>query len=204
MESITQIATIIGIIVAIFSIPKTLHTIGDFRRKKFKDELDVFKEYFDNYHNLDNTPTPKLLKDKVAQNLTRSKDINYDLLRYFINLHEKNKANFDKLIEHYDWGNRFIILTKLDDDFHVQAKSYVSNLTININYLLYALTVVLSIFLFTGHLSFFESKFFNNSVGISTIILSLDFLRRAEDMREGLKFLKIIKSTASDNIDESI
>ena len=108
MESIDVIVALIGIVVAIFSIPKSLHAIGEHKRKKFKDELDNFIEYFEKFYKADANNYPQLLRDKAAQNITRSKDMNAELLHYLINLHEKGLVNFDQATDHYYWGSRFL------------------------------------------------------------------------------------------------
>ena len=58
MEIINPIAALIALIIAIFSIPKTLHAINEHKRKKFKDELENFKEYFANFHQNSSSNTP--------------------------------------------------------------------------------------------------------------------------------------------------
>ena len=115
MEFISPISTIIAIIVAIFSIPKTLHTIGEHKRKKFKDELENFAEYFEKFYKVDTDKYPKLLRDKAAQNITRSIEMSDVLLHYLIDLHEKGLANFDKTNEQFYWGGRFIIVQNIED-----------------------------------------------------------------------------------------
>lgn len=91
MEFINPIAAIIALVIAIFSIPKTLHAINEHKRKKFKDELDFYKEYLDNYYQKTESELSLLLKDKAAQTLTRSTVISAKLADYFILLHEQKK-----------------------------------------------------------------------------------------------------------------
>ncbi|WP_205668317.1 hypothetical protein [Acinetobacter pseudolwoffii] len=145
MEFISPTAAIIAIIVAIFSIPKTLHAIGEHKRKKFKDELENFTEYFEKFYKADANNYPQLLRDKAAQNITRSFDMNAELLHYLIDLHEKDLANFDKTTEQYYWGSRFIEVSNQDNKINISKKGRVSKLISRIYYFLYGIFLIFAI-----------------------------------------------------------
>ena len=108
MEFISPITAIIAIVVAIFSIPKTLHAISEQKRKKIRDELDFYKEYFENYYQERGSNIPLLVRDKAAHTLTRSTYINANLANYFVELHENGKADFQKVIDTFHFGHKYI------------------------------------------------------------------------------------------------
>ncbi|MCH7336681.1 hypothetical protein [Acinetobacter sp. NIPH 2699] len=190
MEFINPISAIIAVIVAIFSIPKSLHSINEFRRKKFKDELENYKEYFEKFYNCEKNIYPKLLQDKAAQNITRTQETSAYLVNYFIDLHEKNLVNFDKVTEHYHWGNRFIHIDDQDSTIIFKPKTFLSKRVCSINYFLYAFFIGISIFIFLGKINLFNVEWLNNFLGIANLILGIACLRTADDMHEALKFLK--------------
>ncbi|MFH7765153.1 hypothetical protein [Acinetobacter sp. BSP-28] len=193
MEFISPIAAIIAIIVAIFSIPKTLHAIGEHKRKKFKDELENFTEYFEKFYKADANNYPQLLRDKAAQNITRSFDMNAELLHYLIDLHEKDLANFDKTTEQYYWGSRFIEVSNKDNKINISKKVRVSKLISRIYYFLYGIFLIFAIVIFTGKFHFWNIQWLDALIGVSFLIFSISALRKADDMKEALNFLKTIK-----------
>ncbi len=193
MEFISPIAAIIAIIVAIFSIPKTLHAIGEHKRKKFKDELENFTEYFKKFYKADANNYPQLLRDKAAQNITRSFDMNAELLHYLIDLHEKDLANFDKATEQYYWGSRFIEVSNQDNKINISKKGRVSKLISRIYYFLYGIFLIFAIIIFTGKFHFWNIQWLDALIGVSFLIFSISALRKANDMKEALNFLKTIK-----------
>lgn len=193
MEFISPIAAIIAIIVAIFSIPKTLHAIGEHKRKKFKDELENFTEYFEKFYKADANNYPQLLRDKAAQNITRSFDMNAELLHYLIDLHEKDLANFDKTTEQYYWGSRFIEVSNKDNKINISKKGRVSKLISRIYYFLYGIFLIFAIVIFTGKFHFWNIQWLDALIGVSFLIFSISALRKADDMKEALNFLKTIK-----------
>jgi len=193
MEFISPTAAIIAIIVAIFSIPKTLHAIGEHKRKKFKDELENFTEYFEKFYKADANNYPQLLRDKAAQNITRSFDMNAELLHYLIDLHEKDLANFDKTTEQYYWGSRFIEVSNQDNKINISKKGRVSKLISRIYYFLYGIFLIFAIVIFTGKFHFWNIQWLDALIGISFLIFSISALRKADDMKEALNFLKTIK-----------
>ncbi|WP_213073974.1 hypothetical protein [Acinetobacter terrae] len=194
MEFINPIAAIIALIVAIFSIPKTLHSINEHRRKKFRDELENYKEYFEKFYNCDPNNYPKLLRDKAAQNLTRSHDIDAGLLNHLIELHEKNLVNFDKITDQYYWGSRFIDTYKAQSSFTFKSKRRLSRTMSLINYALYAIFLTIAVFTFLGKINLFNVQWFDSLMGTVHIILAISSLRTADDMKEALKFLATIKN----------
>ena len=193
MESIDVIVALIGIVVAIFSIPKSLHSIGEHQRKKFKDELDNFIEYFEKFYKVDESKYPKLLRDKAAQNITRSFDMNTELLHYLIDLHEKDLANFDKTTEQYYWGSRFIEVSNQDNKINILKKGRVSKLISRLYYFLYGIFLIFAIVIFTGKFHFWNIQWLDALIGVSFLIISISALRKADDMKEALNFLKTIK-----------
>ena len=197
MESIDVIVALIGIVVAIFSIPKSLHAIGEHKRKKFKDELNNFIEYFEKFYKADESKYPKLLRDKAAQNITRSKDMNAELLHYLINLHEKGLVNFDQATDHYYWGSRFLTYEINDDEFIFKTNKYTSISLSYLNYLLYAVFLILAIFTLVGWIDFLKVNWFDNIIGLGLIVIATKFLNTADDMKEALSFLKLIKNANS-------
>lgn len=118
MENIDTITKVIALIIALFSFPKMLHSIHEHKRKKFKDEFENYKEYFEKFYKCEPSDFSKLLRDKAAQNLTRNLEMKANLLDYLIELHEKGLANFDKMTDQYYWGNRFINVQKVNGDLH--------------------------------------------------------------------------------------
>lgn len=200
MELISPIATLIAIIVAIFSIPKTLHAIGEYKRKKFKDELENFNEYFDNFYKADETKYPLLLRDKAAQNISRSIDMNSELLHYLIELHEKGLANFDQIRDQYYWGSRFIKVQKDEELLIFSKKSKISYPKSKFYYSVYAICLTVAIFVFSGKLNFWNVQWLDALIGVSFVIFSISALRRGDDMKEALDFLEIMK-TAQHRID---
>lgn len=195
MESIDVIVALIGIVVAIFSIPKSLHAIGEHKRKKFKDELDNFIEYFEKFYKADESKYPKLLRDKAAQNITRSKDMNAELLHYLINLHEKGLVNFDQATDHYYWGSRFLTYNSNNNVITFKTKRYTSSTVSKLNYVLYACFLTLAIFTLVGWIEFLKVTWFDNIISIALIILATRFLNTADDMKEALNFLKLMKNS---------
>ena len=194
MEFISPIAAIIAIIVAIFSIPKTLHAIGEHKRKKFKDELENFTEYFEKFYKADANNYPQLLRDKAAQNITRSFDMNAELLHYLIDLHEKDLANFDKTTEQYYWGSRFIEVSNQDNKINILKKGRVSKLISRLYYFLYGIFLIFAIVIFTGKFHFWNIQWLDALIGVSFLIFSISALRKADDMKEALNFLETIKN----------
>ncbi|SCC71825.1 hypothetical protein [Acinetobacter albensis] len=192
MEFINPIAAIIALIVAIFSIPKTLHAIGEHKRKKFKDELENFTEYFEKFYRVDTDKYPRLLRDKAAQNISRSIDMSSDLLHHLIDLHENDLANFDRTTEQYYWGSRFIDIRKQDNKIIYSKKRRVSKLISRIYYFLYAIFLIFAIVIFTGKFHFWNIQWLDGLIGFSFIIFSISALRKGDDMKEALKFLATI------------
>lgn len=201
MEIINPIAALIALIIAIFSIPKTLHAINEHKRKKFKDELENFKEYFANFHQNSSSNTPKLLKDKAAQNIARSLEMNADLLDYLITLHEKDLINFDKIKDHYYWGNRFIAVNKNTSRFQFSNKRGASRFLSCLNYFLYVIFITIAVFTFLGKIQFFNVQWLNNLIGAAHIFFAISFLRTADDMREALIFLKTMEKAETNLIE---
>ncbi|WP_158654330.1 hypothetical protein [Acinetobacter sp. ACNIH2] len=197
MESLTSISTIIAIIVAIFSIPKSLHAVNEHRRKKFKDELENFGEYFEKFYKAETDKYPQLLKDKAAQNLTRSIDMNDELLHCLIDFHEKGLVNFDKTTDLYYWGSRFINVIKVDNTFAFTPRNRVSGAISKTYYVIYALCLTFAIIVFTGKFHFWNIAWLDVLIGVSFIIFSISSLRKADDMKEALEFLRTMNDAQS-------
>jgi hypothetical protein len=197
MESLTSISTIIAIIVAIFSIPKSLHAVNEHRRKKFKDELENFGEYFEKFYKAETDKYPQLLKDKAAQNLTRSIDMNDELLHCLIDFHEKGLVNFDKTTDLYYWGSRFINVIKVNNTFAFTPRNRVSGAISKTYYVIYALCLTFAIIVFTGKFHFWNIAWLDVLIGVSFIIFSISSLRKADDMKEALEFLRTMNDAQS-------
>ena len=197
MESITSISTIIAIIVAIFSIPKSLHAVNEHRRKKFKDELENFTEYFEKFYRVESGKYPKLLRDKAAQNITRSIDMNDELLHCLIVFHEKGLVNFDKATDLYYWGSRFINVIKVDNTLAFTPKNRVSKAISKTYYAFYALNLTFSIVVFTGKFHFWNIAWLDGIIGVSFIVFAISSLRKADDMKEALEFLRMMDEAQS-------
>lgn len=190
METIEIIAKITALIITLLSLPKILHSISELRRKKFKDELENFTEYFQKYYNSDADKLPQLLRDKAAQNVTRNIEMNTDLLHHLIKLHESNIANFDKTTDQFFWGSRFIKITKTEFGLRFSSQRQLSTTLSIINYILYAILIIFAVFFFLGIINFFNIRWFNLFIGIALIISAISCLRTAEDMKEALRFLR--------------
>lgn len=197
MEFINPIAAIIAIIVAIFSIPKSLHAVNEHRRKKFKDELENFSEYFEKFYKAETGKYHKLLRDKAAQNLTRSIDMNDELLHCLIYFHEKGLVNFDKTTELYYWGSRFINVIKVDNKLVFTPKNRVSNTISKTYYAFYALFLTFAIVVFTGKFHFWNIVWLDGVIGFSFIVFAISSLRKADDMKEALEFLRTLDEAQS-------
>ena len=194
MENIDTITKVIALIIALFSFPKMLHSIHEHRRKKFKDEFENYKEYFEKFYKCKPTALSKLLRDKAAQNITRNLDMKANLLDYLIEMHEKDLVNFDKITDQYHWGNRFIDVQKNESGFIFSSKRKLSKVVSGLNYFLYAMFIIIAVFTFLGNISLFNIQWLDSLIGTAHIIFAIVCLRTADDMREALKFLATISN----------
>lgn len=197
---ISSILTIVSAVVAVFSIPVSLQIFHQHKRKKFKDELENFSEYFENFYEKDRSAYPLLLRDKAAQNLTRTLQISAEIVNYIINLHEKRLANFDTLTDHYHWGNKYLKVDRKNDQIIFSRKWYVSNLTMVMLYINYCLMAGFSGFLFLDIINLSSVAWFDSLIAISALILAVGALNKADNMKEALKFLKVIKQANSETV----
>lgn len=197
MEFITPIASIIAIIVAIFSIPKTLHSINEQKRKKFRDELDIYKEYFENYFQNADSSIPLLVRDKAAHTLTRSPFINSRLANYFINLHENQKADFQSLIDTYHFGNKYIDVDEENLKFTPKLKKLIRRRNL---YYFSIIPLMLYIYVLYGTEAGHNLHIIVRSLGaLFTIVLIIQLLDKTLNLEEADKFLKII-NTVNENV----
>ncbi len=192
MEFITPIASIIAIIVAIFSVPKILHEIGEQKRKKFRDELEFYKEYLEHYYHNKNAKIPLIVRDKAAQTLTRSTHINANLANYFVELHENGKADFQKIIDAFHFGHKYIKV----DETNLIFKPIFERLIWRRN-LYYCLITPLMLYIYL----LYGTEIGNNlhivlrSLGaLFTIILIIQLIDKSLNLEEADKFLKIINT----------
>lgn len=186
---ISSILTYISTIVAVFSIPVSLQIFHQHKRKKFKDELENFTEYFEKFYGKDKSAYPLLLRDKAAQNLTRTPQISAEIVDFIINLHEKRLANFDTLIDHYHWGNQYLKVEKNNDEIVFSNECYASNLIIVSLYIIYFLMAGFAGFLFLDILNLSKVAWFDPLIIIASLIISLGALNTADNMKGTLKFL---------------
>lgn len=196
MEFITPIASVIAIIVAIFSIPKTLHAINEQKRKKFRDELEFYKEYFENYYLKTDIKTPLLIKDKAAHTLTRSTYINANLANYFIELHENGKVNFQETIDSFHFGHKYINV----DEENLIFKPAIKKLMQRRNLYYFSITPLISyIFMLYGTDAGNSLHIIIRSLSaLFSLILIIQLLDKTLNLEEANKFLKII-NTMNDN-----
>ncbi|TCB52692.1 hypothetical protein E0H80_02330 [Acinetobacter sp. ANC 4779] len=196
MEFINPIAAIIALIVAIFSIPKTLHVISEQKRKKFRDELDFYKEYFENYYQKKDSSTPLLVRDKAAHTLTRSIFINAKLANYFVELHENGKVDFQKVIDTFHFGHKYIDI----DDQNLIFKPTIKRLLWRRNlYYFSIIPLIVYIYVLYGTEVGDSLHIVLKSLGaLFTIILIIQLLDKTLNLEEAEKFLKIINA-AQDN-----
>lgn len=192
MEFITPIASIIAIIVAIFSIPKTLHAIGEQKRKKFRDELDFYKEYFENYYQNKDSSISLLVRDKAAHTLTRSTYINANLANYFIELHENGKADFQEIIDTFHFGHKYIDVDEVNLKFKPKVKKLLRRR--NLYYFL-IVPLILYIYVLYGTDVGASLHIILRSLGaLFTIILIIQLLDKTLNLEEADKFLKAINA----------
>lgn len=200
METITSLTSLFAIIAAIFAIPISLHVLHEHKRKKFKAELEIYEEYFSKYYDKDSTENiPRLLKDKAAQNLTRSKLINSKLLNYFISLHEHSILSFDEAIDHFYSGNRFIHVfeDKENQTFSFSQKHKRPQFFRKINYLGYAFFLLFGVGILSQFIPYLNNVVISTIVGISSLIVSIQCLKNADDISESIKFLNTIEYSQS-------
>lgn len=192
MEFINPIA----VIVAIFSIPKTMHAISEQKRKKFRDELDFFKEYLENYYKNDNPELTLLIKDKAAQTLTRSAFINAKLTNHFIELHENQRAEFQKLVDSFHFGHKFIDV----DDQNLNFKATVKNLKCrkNLYYFLVSLIFIYIFALYGTNAGENLHIILKSTITIVSVILCIHLLDKSIEVEEADAFLKMINQVQSD------
>ena len=207
METITSIAPLIPIIAAIFTIPKSLHILHEHKRKKFKAELETYEEYFTKYYDKDSSKNiPMLIQDKAAQNLTRSKLVNFRLINYFISLHENLALSFDEAIDHFCWGNRFITVSedRKNHKFSFSQKNKTPKLFQIINYCGYVVFLVFALGLLSGFIPYLNNMVLSVVIGISSLIVSIQCLKNADDISESMRFLAIIEMAQTHQTGELI
>lgn len=205
MEFINPIAAIIALVIAIFSIPKTLHAINEHKRKKFKDELDFYKEYLDNYYQKTESELSLLLKDKAAQTLTRSTVISANLADYFILLHEQKKLNFQDVTDAFHFGHKYI---HVDEERLVFSPKMNQIMLRKCFYYLIILAVLAYIYVLYGTNTGESLHIVVRSLGtIFSIILCIQFLDKILNLEESTKFFGImdkaqtqVKSTTQNDV----
>ena len=191
MEFITPIASIIAIIVAIFSIPKTLHAINEQKRKKFRDELDFYKEYFENYYQKKDSNIPLLVRDKAAHTLTRSTHINANLANYFVELHENKKADFQKVIDSFHFGHKYINVDEQNWIFNPTIKKLTQRRKL---YYFSIVPLISYIFLLYGTDAGSSLHIIIRSLGaLFSLILIIQLLDKTLNIEEAENFFKIIE-----------
>lgn len=192
MEFITPIASIIAIIVAIFSIPKILHEITEQKRKKIMDELEFYKEYLEHYYHKTNVKIPLLVRDKAAQTLTRSTHINANLANHFIELHENGKADFQKIIDAFHFGHKYIEVDEANLKFSPKLKRLMRRK--NLYYFL-IIPLILYIYVLYGTEAGHNLHIILRSLGaLFTIILIIQLLNNTLNLEEADKFFKMINT----------
>ncbi|RLL23953.1 hypothetical protein [Acinetobacter chengduensis] len=199
MEYLNPIASVIAIIVAIFSIPKILHEISEQKRKKFRDELNFYKEYFENYYKNRDSTIPLLVRDKATHTLTRSMFINANLANHFIELHENRKADFQKVIDAFHFGHKYISI----DEENWVFKPTIKKLMQRRNLYYFSIIPLMSyIYVLYGTEVGNSLHLVLRSLGaLSTIILSVQLLDKTLNLEEADKFFKIINNI--DKIDNT-
>lgn len=194
MESVDIISKIIVVVTALFTFIKVLHSIHEHKRKKFKDDFENYKEYLDNYYKTEKSEHSLLLRDKAAQNLTRTPKIRAEVVDYFIDLHEQRLANFDTLIDHYYWGNNYLNIEVYDHKITFSSKPYTSNRFQKIYFISYFLMAFFSGLLFLNIINLSNTIWFDPMVGIASLICALSAINKADNIKEALGFLKIINT----------
>ena len=205
MEFINPIAALIALIIAIFSIPKTLHAINEHKRKKFKDELDFYKEYLDNYYQKTESDVSLLLKDKAAQTLTRSTAISAKLADYFISLHEQKKLNFQDVTDTFHFGHKNI---HVDEELLIFSPK-INQITLRKSlYYLVILALLAYIYVLYGTNAGESLHLFVRSlITFFSIIISFQFVDKIFTLEECVKFFEImdkaqtqVKSTTPNDV----
>ncbi|GAA5187798.1 hypothetical protein GCM10023345_27310 [Acinetobacter kookii] len=191
---ISSVLPILSAVVTVCSIPVTLHIIHQHKRKKFKDDLENFTEYFEKFYKNTSSELPILLRDKAAQNLTRTPRISAEVIDYIINLHEQRLVKFDILTDHYHWGNRYIKITLKNDQMTFSKNWYICVLTKIFLYFIYYLMAFFSGFLCLDIINLSSVSWFDPLIGIASFICAIFSLNKADDMGEALKFLNIINN----------
>ena len=195
METISLIGACIGIFTAICALFLNLQILHEHKRKKFKAELENYEEYFSKYYNSTNE-IPKLIKDKAAQNLTRSPAFTFDLVNYFIKLHESSLVSFDKIIDHFYWGNNFILVKKNEESFNFSLTFKYPIIFKYFNYLGYIIFILFAILFQMTNLNNIPFPFWLKVIiSLGSIMMALICLKRADDISESIKFIKLIKDS---------
>lgn len=207
METITSISTIVGIIAAVIAIFLNKYVFHEHKRKKFKAELENYEEYFEKYYNTESSQNlPLLIKDKAAQNLTRLPNISAQLVNYFIELHEKSLLSFDKLVDHFHWGEKFIHIKKLTSSkkFKFSHKLKTPKLTQKMNYAGYVLFILYAIGIVTNILPIpFFPNWLKIVFSICSVLLAFFCLNKADDLSESIKFLELINKAQQSDIENT-
>ncbi|OTG63470.1 hypothetical protein [Acinetobacter silvestris] len=208
METITSISTGISIIAAIIAIFLNKYVFHEHKRKKFKAELENYEEYFSKYYDTETSKNlPLLIRDKAAQNLTRLPNVNSELVNYFINLHEKSLVSFDKIIDHFNWGEKFINIKKVSSQkkFKFTHKFKMPKFIRALHYIGYVLFILYAIGLVTNYLSIPSIPFWLKVIfSLCSIFLAFICLNKADDITESFEFLKLIDKAQLDELESTI
>ena len=149
---------------------------------------------------------PLLIKDKAAQNLTRLPNISAQLVNYFIELHEKSLLSFDKLVDHFHWGEKFIHIKKLTSSkkFKFSHKLKTPKLTQKMNYAGYVLFILYAIGIVTNILPIpFFPNWLKIVFSICSVLLAFFCLNKADDLSESIKFLELINKAQQSDIENT-
>ncbi|NHB57665.1 hypothetical protein G9F32_06405 [Acinetobacter sp. 194] len=195
METITSVGSCIAILTTIATLFLNIHIIHEHKRKKFRAELENFEEYFEKYYDPNNSKNlPLLIQDKAAQNLTRMKFFNKELLTYFIQLHEQKKISLDHVLDHLYFAYNLIEIKNENDVYLFKSAIKMPQLRKYLNYAGYVIFIIFAIVLHTPTVETLFNWWLNILFTIALVFASLISLNQADNIEESLKFLNLIKA----------
>lgn len=104
------VAPIVGALVAIITLFFKRHEITSLKHKKISDSLASSIQYFEKYY--ERGQTNQLVLDRAAQDLSKSPNVDHNLVNKLIEFHQNYLVNFDHMVSLFDDGYQFITYKK--------------------------------------------------------------------------------------------
>jgi len=194
------VAPIAGAFVAIITLFLKRHEITSLKHKKISDRLASSVQYFEKYY--ERGQTNQLVLDRAAQDLTKSPNVDHNLVNKLIELHQNYLVNFDQMIFLLDEGNRYISYKKgqtlnISKDLSIKPFLFLNpNLR---RYLFIAGYFIFASFGLAFFLALINSKEVNFFVNVAFFVVSLAFMALAflclvleDSLNEAVDFIKRI------------